>query len=268
MGKNITNAEGAALMPLRQEGRTLAWSPITRDAPRRATGMYSGSQPRIGITLLVLDEVMDMSAIVGTLKARGMRPVMMPLAEDPRLIVSRWQPQGVILQAGQPDWQALLRFLDNRAIPCVLVGTPGQLRAADGLRAGCLQLLLPVEPEEIADGAELMIGPSTQRGLPDVIDLGIVKIDLRARTVEVEGVHEVLPPKEFEILVQLALRPGTPLDSTELLEHVWRGSEAATVDDVHTRIWRLRRMIGDHDRPRPLIVNRRGFGYLLNIAAR
>jgi DNA-binding response OmpR family regulator len=35
------------------------------------------------------------------------------------------------------------------------------------------------------------------------------------------------------------------------------------VDVVHTAVWRLRRRIGDHQRPRPLILNRRGFGYLL-----
>jgi DNA-binding winged helix-turn-helix (wHTH) protein len=49
---------------------------------------------------------------------------------------------------------------------------------------------------------------------------------------------------------------------------VWPGSHSATVDDLHTRIWRLRRMIGDHRRTRPLITSRRGFGYVLNIAVR
>ena len=207
-----------------------------------------------------------MSAVVLALKARGLRPVMMPLAEDAKEVVSRWHPKGVILQAGQPNWLALLRFLGRRGIPCVLVGTSEQLRYAEGHRSRCLQLLAPVEPDEIAEGARLMIGPPSSRGLPEVIDLGIVRIDLRARTVSVDGEPEVLPPKEFEILVQLALQPGAPLDSAELLGRVWPGSHSATVDDLHTRIWRLRRMIGDHQRQRPLIVNRRGFGYLLNIA--
>jgi DNA-binding response OmpR family regulator len=93
-----------------------------------------------------------------------------------------------------------------------------------------------------------------------------MKIDLPARTVEVEGDRTVLPPKEFEILMQLALHPGTPLDASELLIRVWPGSESATVEDLHVRIWRLRRMIGDHRRSRRLIVNRRGYGYLLDTA--
>jgi DNA-binding response OmpR family regulator len=209
---------------------------------------------------------MDMPAVVLALKARGLRPVMMPLAEDAKEVVARWHPKGVILQAGQPDWLALLRFLGRRGIPCVLLGTTAQLRVAEGHRSRCLQLLVPVEPDEIAEGARLVIGPPSSGGLPDAIDLGVVKIDLRARMVLVDGEPEVLPPKEFEILVQLALQPGAPLDSTELLGRVWPGSHSATVDDLHTRIWRLRRMIGDHRRPHPLITNRRGFGYVLNVA--
>ncbi len=231
-----------------------------------ASGPRDGAQPTIGITLLLLDESMDIRRIVHALKARGMRPVMIPVAKGAVRLVSRWEPRAVILQAGGSGWLALLRFLDRRSIPCVLLGTTGQLRRASGQSLSCVHLLLPVEPDELAQAAQLVVGPSSSGGLPDAIDLGIVKLDLRARTVEVEGDRMVLPPKEFEILVQLALHPGVPLDASELLIRVWPGSESATVEDLHVRIWRLRRMIGDHRRPRPLIVNRRGFGYLLNPA--
>jgi two-component system, OmpR family, response regulator len=173
----------------------------------------------------------------------------------------------VVLGAGRPDWLQLLSFLGKRGIPCVLLGTSAQLREAARRHPGCLELLTPAEPDEVAHGAQVVVGAPTARKLPDLIDLGVVRIDLRARTVQIDGEPEVLPPKEFEILVQLALQPGRPLDSTELLGRVWRGSESATVDDLHTRIWRLRRMIGDHKRIKPLIVNRRGFGYLLNVDA-
>jgi DNA-binding response OmpR family regulator len=226
----------------------------------------NGAQPEIGTILLILDESMDVSAIVRALKARGLRPAIMPVVEDVKEIVSRWQPRAVILQAGRVGWLALLRLLGDRGVPCVLVGTTEQLRRAERQGSGCVHLLLPVEPEEIAEGAQLVIGPPSSGGRPDAIDLGIIKIDLRARTVEVEGQRKALPPKEFEILVQLALQGGAPLNATELLGRLWPGAKSATVNDLYTRIWRLRRMIGDYDRRRPLIVNRRGFGYMLDIA--
>lgn len=208
---------------------------------------------------------MDVSGIVSALRARALWPVIMPLVKDTLAVVSSQRPQAVILQAGQGDWQGLLLILHRRGIPYILVGTAEQLRRAAGHDARCVHLLLPVEPYEVAKAAQLVVGPLPPRGPSDIIDLGIVKIDLRAHDVEVEGERKALPPKEFEILVQLALQPGTPLDATELLGRVWNASDAATVNDLHTRIWRLRRGIGDHDRKRPLIVNRRGFGYLLNV---
>ena len=222
--------------------------------------------PALGTTLLLLDDSMDMPGIVASLKARGMRPVMVPVARGAVKLIARWEPQAVILRAGGSGWLALLRYLARRGIPCVLLGTSGQLRRAGDHHWTCLQLLLPVEPDEIAEAAEAVVGPPDAQGLPEVLDLGILKIDLRARTVVVEGDRKVLPPKEFEILVELALHRGAPLDPAELLAQVWPGSEAATVEDLHVRIWRLRRMIGDHHRRRRLIINRRGYGYLLDVA--
>jgi DNA-binding response OmpR family regulator len=248
------------------KGATLARPPPPLGKSQDNRAFQNGSQSKIGIILLILDEPIDASAIVRALKARGLRPAIMPGVEDVKEIVSNWQPQAVILQAGRVGWLMLLRLLDDRDIPCVLMGTTEQLRRAVRQGSGCVQLLLPVEPEEIAEGVQLVIGPPSSGGRPDAIDLGIVKIDLRARTVEVEGQRKALPPKEFEILVQLALQEGAPLNSTELLGRLWPRSTSATVNDVYTRIWRLRRMIGDYDRRRPLIVNRRGFGYMLDIA--
>lgn len=189
----------------------------------------------------------------------------MPLAQGAIAVISRWQPQAVILQAGEADWLPLLKIIGHKGIPCVLLGTTEQLRRASRQDWRCVHLLLPVEPHEIAQGTQLVTGPLPSQELSNIIDLGIVKIDFRAREVEVEGERKTLPPKEFEILVQLALQSGVPLDAAELLGRVWHGSGSATLDDLHTRIWRLRRVIGDHDRQQPLIVNRRGYGYLLNV---
>jgi len=85
----------------------------------------------------------------------------------------------VILQAGRPDWRALLGFLGHRGTPCLLIGSTREPRGASADR------------------------------LPDLIDLEIVRIDLRARTIQVEGKPKVLPPKEFEILLQLTLSTAT-----------------------------------------------------------
>lgn len=225
----------------------------------------TGWRLTIAATLLVLGDSMDVSGMVRTLKARALWPLIMPLAQSVTAFISRWAPQAVILQAGTGDWLGLLGILDRTGIPCVLLGTSGQLRSAARHDAKCVHLLLPIDPYEVAQAAQLVADPLSSQGLSNIIDLRVIKIDLRACEVEVEGERKALPPKEFEILVQLALQRGIPLDATELLRRVWPGADSATVDDLHTRIWRLRRGIGDHQRQQPLIVNRRGYGYLLGV---
>lgn len=222
-------------------------------------------QPTIATILLVSSESMNVSGIVRMLKARGLWPVIMPLVESAIAVIAQWEPLAVILQPEGADSLSLLSILDHRSIPCVLLGTIDQLQSAKRRDSRCVHLLLPVEPYEVAQGAQLVIGNLPSRTSADLIDLGIIKIDLRACEIEIEGKRKALPPKEFDILVQLALQCGIPLDATELLSRVWPESDSATVNDLHTRIWRLRKVIGDHARRRPLIVNRRGYGYLLDV---
>ncbi len=187
------------------------------------------------------------------------------MAEDVKEIVSGWKPRAAILQAGLPDWPALLRFLKRREVPTVLIASAQDIARAEREGAASVHVLIPAEPVEVAEAAELVIGPASSSGLPESIDLGAVKIDVRGRRTEIEGEVIDLPRKEFELLLELALQPGQPVESSELLRRLWPESPSATVDDVHARISRLRRFIGDHSRGQPLITTRRGFGYLLNL---
>jgi DNA-binding response OmpR family regulator len=75
-----------------------------------------------------------------------------------------------------------------------------------------------------------------------------------------------LPPKEFEILMELALDAGAPLTSLELIKKLWPASTAMTVDDLHSI---LKASIVDwRPGPQPLVGNRCGFGYVLNAGLR
>lgn len=208
---------------------------------------------------------MDMAGIVWALRARGLRPGIAPLARSVEATVSEMRPRAVILQAGTPNWSELLRFLSHRHIPTILLAEPGHLRTAGREDGFTIQLLLPAETAEIVEATEFAIGPTFSTGLPDLIDLGIVRIDVRGCSAKVEGRDVKLPPKEFEILVALALQPGEPLMSDELLTRLWPGSPSAIIDDVHKRVSRLRKFIGDRERDEPLIGTRRGYGYVLNV---
>ncbi len=169
-----------------------------------------------------------------------------------------------VIWAGAEGWRSLLRFLDRRDVPVVLIGTERQLRSCDGNGAIRLVLFAPATPPEIADAVETLIGPAMISGLPALIELDRVQVDVLARRATIEGEIIDLPPKLFDMLVALALQPGQPLSSRELLRRLWPGSHRATTDDVNWHASQLRKLIGDHDRANPLIENRRGFGYVLN----
>ena len=115
------------------------------------------------------------------------------------------------------------------------------------------------------DGESLGSASLTGNGSeePEVVDLGRVRVDLARRTVEVDGHAVDLPPLEFSLLSELALRPEQPVSSEELMKLAWPDTAWPTTDDVRRAIYRLRRHIGDQARPRPLIRYRRGYGYVL-----
>lgn len=100
---------------------------------------------------------------------------------------------------------------------------------------------------------------------PDVIDLGPLSVDLSRRTVQVRGREIDLPPREFAVLAELATQPDRPIPSEDLAARVWPDRTWMNADDVRRIVYSLRRLIGDDRRKRPLIRNRRGYGYVLEV---
>lgn len=223
-------------------------------------------RPRTGLILLVPHTSMDLPAVVQALAARGLRSGVTPIAENVIKVAAKSRPRLVILEAGADQWRSLLRYLDHRDVPVVLLGTRGQLAALEPIKAIQIELFLPADPTDVAGAAEMVLGPPSVTGLPSFIDLDRLYIDVRTRQVRLDGNDIRLRPKEFEILVQLALQPGVPIPSEELLRRLWPGSSSATIEDVHNHISRLRQLLGDRDRDEPFIGTRRGFGYVLNLA--
>lgn len=226
--------------------------------------LSSPLRPRTGLTLLVAGPSVELAPVVQALKSRGLRPALAPIAESVTEIASKWPPRVTVIWAGADGWKRLLRFLDQREVPVVLIGSEQQLRSCAENSAIQLVLFAPAAGPEIADAVEALVGPASNDGVPSLIELDRVQIDVLARRATVEGEILDLPPKLFDMLMVLALQPGHPINSRELLRRLWPGSPRATTDDVNWHASQLRKLIGDHNRVLPLIENRRGFGYVLN----
>ena len=90
---------------------------------------------------------------------------------------------------------------------------------------------------------------------------GSLVVELAARTVIVDGTRVELPPTEFSLLAVLAARPGEVVTHKELLEEAFGDSAYMDTQDLHWRIWNIRKLIGDADKT--IIRNRRGVGFVL-----
>jgi DNA-binding response OmpR family regulator len=103
--------------------------------------------------------------------------------------------------------------------------------------------------------------PASASRREEVIEAGVVRIDLPRRTVEVRGQTVQLTFVEFELLALLAASPGVVFSRRQLLERI-RGSaeyrEPRTID-VHVR--HLREKIERDPREPELILTVRGAGY-------
>lgn len=111
---------------------------------------------------------------------------------------------------------------------------------------------------------EVLGAAGTEAARPaGLLELGDLQVDLTRRRARVEGRDVELPPREFGVLAELALRPGQPVPAEELGRLAWPEDAWVTSEDVRRTVYRLRRLIGDQHRARPLIRNRRGHGYVL-----
>lgn len=128
-----------------------------------------------------------------------------------------------------------------------------------------------LSPEQLRvdapNGARLPTGPVRNIG-PEwlamrVITLNDVEIDAANRVVRRGGSRVTMKPKEFDLLLYLAQRPGEVFTRQHLLEQVWGyefAGQSRTVD-VHIR-WLREKLEEDPSRP-ALLRTVRGTGYKL-----
>jgi DNA-binding response OmpR family regulator len=121
----------------------------------------------------------------------------------------------------------------------------------------------PFSPREIIARVRAMTRRAGMNAAstPVLLTFDRLEIDEAAREARVDGVNVRLKPREFSLLLELALHPGVALSRITLLQNVWgydfTGDERTV--DVHVR--RLRVKIEERTGMEPLLHTIRGFGY-------
>lgn len=128
-------------------------------------------------------------------------------------------------------------------------------------------LTKPFYMKELAMRVHSLIKRNNPGTMPDnneVITVEDIVINQRSKTVKRSDTEIVLTPREYQILLKLALAKGQLVDKQELVKEIWGGSFDANTNTIEVYINFLRKKI---DKPfdKQLIKTKIGYGYYLNI---
>lgn len=79
-----------------------------------------------------------------------------------------------------------------------------------------------------------------------IIEVGILKINLSTRKVTIEEKNLSMPPKEFDMLVYLLENKGIVITRDQLLNRIWGYDYYGDSRVVDTHIKKLRKVLGDY----------------------
>lgn len=93
------------------------------------------------------------------------------------------------------------------------------------------------------------------------IVVGDIRIDIQNKNVYVEGEAVAFSKKEYDVLVLLATNQGKIYSRENIIDELWKDAPYVLDRTVDVHIARIRSKLGNC---KNYIVNRTGFGYVLN----
>ena len=175
----------------------------------------------------------------------------------------------MILDLGLPgvDGFDVVRTLrrEDRGVPIVmLTARIDEIDRVVGFELGADDYICkPFSPREVVVRVRAVLRRSGRilDAAPTSLTFGRLEIDEAAREARVDGIDVHLKPREFALLLELAVNAGVALSRERLLERVWgfdfEGDERTV--DVHVR--RLRAKIEEDAGLPPIVATIHGYGY-------
>lgn len=154
--------------------------------------------------------------------------------------------------------------------PVIFVTAKGELEdRLHGLRLGADDYICkPFQPAELSARVEAVLrryqkaNGKQQANGHSAVQAGAVQIDTAALRVTLPDRRSVLlTPTEMKVLLQLAQRPGEPVQRGDVMASVWGDSYGGESNIVDVYVRRLRRKL-ERDPAHPVLIQAaRGVGY-------
>jgi two-component system, OmpR family, KDP operon response regulator KdpE len=211
--------------------------------------------------LVVDDEAQITRVLRTTLAAQGYDIRVANDGEMALELMKSWTPHVVITDLAMPTLDGVglcKRIRQTSQLPIIVLSVRGQDRAkVEALDAGADDYVTkPFSMSELLARirAQLRRVPATEEQ-PSTISAGDFLIDLGARSVRVCGQEVHLTPKEFDLLVYLARRPGKVITHRNLLAAVWGPNNTEQPEYLRVFVGQLRKKIEtDPSSPKYLIT--------------
>lgn len=235
--------------------------------------------------LVVDDEESYRTALEVGLRAEGYQVRVAADARSGLAEFERWPAQLVVLDMLLPDLPGLevCRRFSGIGVPVIVVSArSAEVDVVAGLEVGAADYLAkPFHLRELVARIEAVLRRSWSRqaapppggapggsadhpGIPEVVRVGPIEIDLARREARLEGAPVALTRRELELLELLASPPGRLRTREELLARLWADQELADDRTLDAHMRRLRHKLEpDPARPRYLQTVR-GVGFRLD----
>ena len=213
--------------------------------------------------ILVVDDEPQITRVLRTsLTSKGYDIRVANDGETALEIMKDWTPDMVITDLAMPNMGGLelCRHLRTTTqVPIIVLSVRGEEKTkVQALDAGADDYVTkPFSMEELLARvrANLRRTGGSDAEETKVIEAGDLKIDLTAHQVTVEGKEVHLTPKEFELLVYLARRPGKVVSHRNLLGAIWGGNSTEQVEYLRVFVGQLRKKLEpDASSPRYIVT--------------
>src|SRR5579862_9915101 len=212
--------------------------------------------------ILVVDDESQITRVLRTsLSAQGYDIRVANSGEMALEIMKDWQPSLIITDLSMPSIDGVELCRRVRAVsqvPIVVLSVRDQERQkVEALDAGADDYVTkPFGMNELLARvrANLRRAPTDGESNP-VIELGDFRIDTSARKVQVREKEVRLTPKEFEMLLYLARRPGKVVNHRAILAAIWGGQSTEQVEYLRVFVGQLRKKLEpDASSPRYILT--------------
>ena len=219
-------------------------------------------------TILIIEDEVNLNKILADyLRHNGFQAVSAHTGKEG---LQRWQesrPALVLLDLNLPDMDGLdvARTIRKSGQTPIIMVTARQeeLDRLIGLELGADDYISkPFSPREVVARVKAVLRRCMSHSHnEEIIQLGAISLDLEARTVELRGTQLNLTSAEYNLLIQLACKPGKVFSRLELLQATQGACYAGYERTIDVHIMNLRQKIKQIDPDTVYIQTIFGQGY-------